>query len=43
MTDETYFADIPPLSIKLDPDIHTVRVGLNYRFGAGKAPVVAKY
>ena len=30
----------------IDPDIHTVKVGLNYRFGGGgygKGPVVAKY
>jgi len=30
-----------PMSI--DQDIHAVKFGINYRFGAGKAPVVAKY
>ena len=26
-----------------DDEIHTVRVGLNYRFGGGKTPVTARY
>lgn len=29
--------------IDVDAQIHTVKVGLNYRFGGGKAPVVARY
>jgi outer membrane immunogenic protein len=27
----------------IDMDMHTVKAGLNYRFGGGKGPVVAKY
>ena len=29
--------------IAVDFDMHTVKFGLNYIFGAGKGPVVAKY
>lgn len=29
--------------LDVDADVHTIRIGLNYRFGGGKAPVVAKY
>ena len=41
---ESYFTAIPG-GIGLDANFHTVRVGLNYRFGGGygKAPVMAKY
>jgi hypothetical protein len=28
---------------EFNPEIHTFRLGLNYRFGGGKGPVVAKY
>lgn len=41
---EDYFAGVfgaPGLGI--DMDMHTVKLGVNYIFGAGKAPVVAKY
>ena len=39
---ETYFPAAG--GVNLDADIHTIRVGLNYRFGGyGKAPVMAKY
>jgi outer membrane immunogenic protein len=43
---ENYFTTILGTALSFDPDIHTVRVGLNYRFGGGgygKGPVVAKY
>ena len=43
---ENHFADILGPNFSLDADIHTVRVGLNYRFGGGaygKGPVVARY
>jgi outer membrane immunogenic protein len=43
---KNYFTGILGPNFSLDPDIHTVRVGLNYRFGGaayGKGPVVAKY
>lgn len=40
---ENYFTNLVGTSINLDPDFHTVRLGLNYRFGGGKGPVVAKY
>jgi outer membrane immunogenic protein len=43
---ESYFAGILGPTFTVDPDIHTVKVGLNYRFGYGaygKGPVVAKY
>jgi hypothetical protein len=26
-----------------DTDVHVVKFGVNYRFGYGKAPVMAKY
>jgi outer membrane immunogenic protein len=41
---ETYFPAVLG-GIDLDADIHTIRVGLNYRFGGGygKSPVMAKY
>lgn len=39
---ETYFPDIAG-GIDAAFDAHTVRVGLNYRFGGGKAPVAARY
>ena len=41
---EDYFPGVfgaPGLGI--DFDMHTVKLGLNYIFGAGKGPVVAKY
>jgi outer membrane immunogenic protein len=46
---ENYFTTLVGPGIELDPDFHTVRIGLNYRFGGvgkgpvGKGPVVAKY
>ncbi|HKY85612.1 MAG TPA: outer membrane protein [Pseudorhodoplanes sp.] len=40
---ENYFTNIVGPGLAFDPDFHTVRVGLNYRFGGGKGPVVAKY
>lgn len=43
---ENYFTSPAfPAGIGLDADIHTIRVGLNYRFGGGygKSPVLAKY
>lgn len=33
----------PRLFSQYEPGIHTAKVGLNYRFGFGKAPVIAKY
>jgi outer membrane immunogenic protein len=38
-----YHTDIVGQGLELDPDFHSVRFGLNYRFGGGKGPVVAKY
>ena len=45
LDNETYFANTcgNGLGFDADLDVHTVKVGLNYRFGYGKAPVVAKY
>jgi outer membrane immunogenic protein len=40
---ENYFAGILGNALSFDPVFHTVRLGLNYRFGGGKGPVVAKY
>ena len=40
---ENYFTSVAGPGLKFDPDFHTVRAGLNYRFGGGKGPVVAKY
>lgn len=42
---ERFFRQLPAGGIDFDTDIHTVRIGLNYRFGGGygKTPVVAKY
>jgi len=40
---QNYFAGILGPVLGFDPDIHTFRFGLNYRFGGGKGPVVAKY
>lgn len=40
--DENYFSNtVNGLDANLD--VHTVKVGLNYRFGYGKNPVIAKY
>jgi outer membrane immunogenic protein len=45
LDNETYFAGSGTngLGFDADLDVHTVKVGLNYRFGYGKAPVIAKY
>jgi outer membrane immunogenic protein len=45
LDNETYFANTvgSGLGFDADLDVHTIKVGLNYRFGYGKAPVVAKY
>jgi outer membrane immunogenic protein len=44
LNNENYFANgLGGLGFDADVDVHTVKVGLNYRFGYGKAPVVAKY
>jgi outer membrane immunogenic protein len=42
---ENYFSNVTGtgLGFDADLDVHTVKVGLNYRFGYGKTPVVAKY
>jgi outer membrane immunogenic protein len=40
---ENYFTNIAGPGLTFSPFIHTVRLGLNYRFGGGKGPVVAKY
>jgi outer membrane immunogenic protein len=40
---ENYFTNLVGPGFAFGPDIHTVRLGLNYRFGGGKGPVVAKY
>ena len=47
---ENYFTSILGTPLSVDADIHTVKIGLNYRWGwvgkgpvAGKGPVVAKY
>jgi outer membrane immunogenic protein len=42
---ENYFGGVTGTGLGFDSDldVHTVKVGLNYRFGYGKAPVVAKY
>jgi outer membrane immunogenic protein len=40
---ENYFAAILPVGVPSGSfDVHTVKVGINYRFGWG-GPVVAKY
>lgn len=41
-TDVTSLAFVPATGVSYDTDIHTVKVGLNYRFNWG-GPVVAKY
>ncbi len=45
LDNETYFANTfgAGLGFNADLDVHTVKVGLNYRFGYGKGPVVARY
>jgi outer membrane immunogenic protein len=44
LNNENYFQNgLGGLGFDADVDVHTVKVGLNYRFGYGKAPVVAKY
>jgi outer membrane immunogenic protein len=40
---ENYFTNLVGTGLEFDPKIHTVKLGLNYRFGGGKGPVVAKY
>ena len=41
---ENYFpGTLGAPGLGVDMDMHTVKLGLNYMFGAGKAPVVAKY
>lgn len=40
---QDYFGGPGAGGFKADVDLHTVKVGLNYRFGYSKAPVVAKY
>jgi outer membrane immunogenic protein len=40
---ENYFAGIAPPGVGFGADVHTVKVGINYRFGWGAGPVVAKY
>jgi hypothetical protein len=36
--------DGPPAQIyTFDDKVHTVKFGINYRFGYGKTPVMAKY
>lgn len=45
LSKETYFGTASALGLALDADLqfHTIKVGLNYRWGGGKGPVVAKY
>ena len=45
LDNENYFANTTRAGLGFDADlnVHTIKVGLNYRFGYGKAPVVAKY
>ncbi len=45
LDNENYFANTARAGLGFDAylDVHTIKVGLNYRFGYGKAPVVAKY
>ena len=45
LDNETYFSNTVGngLGFNADLDVHTVKVGLNYRFGYGKGPVVARY
>jgi len=38
---ENYLTAVPPAGIDFGADIHTVKFGVNYRFGGG--PVVARY
>jgi outer membrane immunogenic protein len=40
---EPYFLSVLGPGGEFNPEIHTFRLGLNYRFGGGKGPVVAKY
>jgi outer membrane immunogenic protein len=44
LDNENYFSNaFNGLGFDANLDVHTVKVGLNYRFGYSKAPVVAKY
>lgn len=44
LDNENYFSNAAGgLGFDADLDIHTVKFGINYRFGYSKAPVVAKY
>ena len=40
---EQYFGGIATGGFDADIDVHTIKVGLNYRFGYGKNPVMARY
>lgn len=40
---ENYFGGPAAGGFDADLNVHTVKVGLNYRFGYGKGPVIAKY
>jgi len=39
----TYLAALVPPGVTLAADVHTIKAGLNYRFGWGEQPVVARY
>jgi outer membrane immunogenic protein len=41
-TSENYFGGLVPPGVALAADVHTVKAGINYRFGWG-GPVVARY
>jgi outer membrane immunogenic protein len=44
LDNENYFANnFNGLGFDADLDVHTIKLGFNYRFGYSKAPVVAKY
>jgi outer membrane immunogenic protein len=38
-----FLASSETIDVKIRQNIHLVKVGLNYRFDVGKAPVVARY
>lgn len=43
LADEPYFGGPAAGGFDADLEVHTIKVGLNYRFNWGKAPLVAKY
>ena len=40
---ENYFAAIAAPGVGFGMDVHTIKVGINYRFGGFGGPVVARY